>query len=284
MSDNDGARANTSSVLSALAVLRENERSVLVVASAATAAVGVLDHFTGSFVSPNIFYVAPVAAAAAAAGRAGGFGLLGLVTVAAFTAATTDPSTPGGWILAWNLAARAVFLTLLIVVVDALREAIEQLNTRASTDPLTNALNRRSFYAETERVMARARVDGTPVTLVCLDLDGLKAVNDSLGHDAGDRMIVGFVDNLSRCSRPGDLVARLGGDEFAMLLPGIEPADALGVLDRLAAALSTIACSASAGLVHLDDSVADVEEAIHRADEAMYEAKRTRTGPVIWAS
>jgi GGDEF domain-containing protein len=94
-------------------------------------------------------------------------------------------------------------------------DLLERLAYQASHDPLTGLANRTFF---TERLAEAVRAGG-PVTVVLVDLDGFKQVNDTLGHHAGDLMLVAVADRLRRSVRAGDTVARLGGDEFAMLLP-----------------------------------------------------------------
>lgn len=284
MPDGGARPARVAVVLRVLKVLEARERTVLVTATAAIVLVGLIDHATGSFASPNVFYVFPVAAGAAGSGRRVGFALLGLATVVAFMAAITDPTTPSGMVMVWNLSARIVFLSLLIVAIDALRHAIASLERLATTDPLTGALNRRSFYAAAATEMRRADRDGAGISLVCFDLDGLKAVNDEHGHEAGDLLIIKFVEVVQATSRPTDLVARLGGDEFAMLLPGLDPTAALAVVERLGRELTARGYSASAGIVAVDPTDTDFDVSLHRADAAMYEAKRERAGTVIWTA
>lgn len=284
MTDRGRPHARATIVLRLLKVLEAHERTVLVAAIVAIVLVGLIDHATGSFASPNIFYVLPVAAGTAASGRRVGFALLGLASVVALVAAIADPTTPSKAVLAWNLSARTVFLSLLIVAIDALRHAIASLERLATTDPLTGALNRRSFYAAAATEMRRADRDGAGISLVCFDLDGLKAVNDEHGHEAGDLLIIKFVEVVHASSRPTDLVARLGGDEFAMLLPGLDPTAALAVVERLGRELTARGYSASAGIVAVDPTDTNFEVSLRRADAAMYEAKRERAGTVIWTA
>jgi diguanylate cyclase (GGDEF)-like protein len=110
-----------------------------------------------------------------------------------------------------------------------------ELRRLAYTDALTGLGNRRALEAEL------VRVDGlTPLSLLLLDFDGLKAANDALGYAAGDRLIVESARVLASALRPGELAARLGGDEFVAVLPGVEEADALRRGAEIAAAVDAV--------------------------------------------
>ncbi len=177
------------------------------------------------------------------------------------------------------------------------REARERLSWSASHDALTRLLNRSAFEERFTRWLREAREDGAlraPATLMVLDLDGFKQVNDSAGHAAGDSVLreVGMV--LQKLVRSGDLAARLGGDEFALLLPGCELAVAAPLADRLRLAVSEVGVlhegrplrvDASIGLVVVDGAAAVAHAAwLARADAACYEAKRAGRGCVRLAS
>jgi diguanylate cyclase (GGDEF)-like protein len=155
-------------------------------------------------------------------------------------------------------------------------ELLAQSWRQANVDALTGIPNRRAFMTALDEALAG---DGA---LLFIDLDGFKAVNDTLGHAAGDRLLTVVAERLSAAVRDGDLLARLAGDEFVVLAK-----DVLGgsELDRLAGRLA----GAFAEPVQLGDSAVPVrasvgstlftagqesEEVLHRADTAMYEAKR----------
>lgn len=109
----------------------------------------------------------------------------------------------------------------------------EQHRTFASTDPLTGLKNRRAFLDEMEAEMSISRRTGRPLAVAMLDLDGFKAVNDALGHAAGDVVLVRVADALRRCTRSDDVVVRWGGDEFVLLLPGTTASQAHQLMERL---------------------------------------------------
>lgn len=106
----------------------------------------------------------------------------------------------------------------------------------ATRDPLTGLLNRRGF----DQRLERARAGGAAFTLVYLDLDSFKQVNDALGHAHGDRCLVDVARALGSVAAPGDRIARIGGDEFVLLLPSVAPADIPAFVERLRAKLAGI--------------------------------------------
>ena len=168
-------------------------------------------------------------------------------------------------------------------VTDA-RELEEQLRKQAFTDPLTGLANRALFADRVEQALVR---DGDRVTLLYLDLDRFKAVNDTLGHGAGDDVLVRVADTLRAVLRPADTAARLGGDEFAVLLApepdGTEGTGPGPVADRILEALGAGRVRASIGIVRAGDDgagndlagndLAGPEDLMRRADLAMYVAK-----------
>jgi diguanylate cyclase (GGDEF)-like protein len=151
---------------------------------------------------------------------------------------------------------------------------LERAVSDAETDPLTGLLNRRGWERWLAREEERFRRFGDPASVVMMDLDGLKAVNDVRGHDAGDRFIRRTADTLASGVRTGDPLARLGGDEFG-LVASVGLADARRLADRLQAALldAEISCSFGVAPFRVDGSFA---AAIAEADAAMYENKRAR--------
>ncbi|HEV2769938.1 MAG TPA: EAL domain-containing protein [Solirubrobacteraceae bacterium] len=156
-----------------------------------------------------------------------------------------------------------------------------ELEHLVSHEPLTGLLNRRRFEEELAAEIARARRYGTPAALLALDLDNFKFVNDSLGHQAGDRLIVAVAELLRRLLRRSDVLARLGGDEFAILLPRAGEPQAREVAHALQEALRAEAgqglprrVTASIGVALLAPyAQASAEDVLMAADIAMYDAK-----------
>jgi diguanylate cyclase (GGDEF)-like protein/PAS domain S-box-containing protein len=155
------------------------------------------------------------------------------------------------------------------------------LRTYAEHDPLTNLFNRRRLDDELERRLAENERYGTPATLLICDLDNLKLINDTLGHNAGDQLIQGVARELAAQVRDTDLLARLGGDEFAMLLPHTDLKHGLALAERLRSAARDLEIPAGDRIVHTTLSIGaaqlerglSTDEWMAMADIAMYEAK-----------
>jgi diguanylate cyclase (GGDEF)-like protein len=168
-----------------------------------------------------------------------------------------------------------------------LREENEELRGLALVDPLTKLYNRRGLETELERALATSRRSDAPVSLLLLDLDGLKQVNDEHGHPAGDRVLreVGAV--LRQSLRATDSAARLGGDEFALVMPATELVGAQVVAERIRMAVSALGLTgvtASIGVAHFGGgpSVPEtITQLISDADSALYLAKRTGKNRVV---
>jgi diguanylate cyclase (GGDEF)-like protein/PAS domain S-box-containing protein len=167
-----------------------------------------------------------------------------------------------------------------IQVAGALAHAAAQqrLVTMARLDDRTGLLNRRAFLDE---MMARQPLRGV---LLYLDLDGFKAINDGLGHAAGDAVLADVGQTLREGTRPGDLAARLGGDEFAVWLDKSPPAAAVSIAARLREGIVTGGHRVGGVAASLDVSIglaasgSNVEEILSKADAAMYAAKRAGKG------
>jgi diguanylate cyclase (GGDEF)-like protein len=154
-----------------------------------------------------------------------------------------------------------------------LRAALAETERLVATDHLTGLMSRLAF----SDAIRRAALSREPRLLFVIDLDGFKAVNDTLGHDAGDHLLVRVGRTLQRVVRGSDIAARLGGDEFALIVEGTED-EASVVAERVEKAIGEI----TAGELRIGASVGympigtDVDETFRAADRAMYQAKRNR--------
>lgn len=154
----------------------------------------------------------------------------------------------------------------------AARERLQrELEHLAHHDPLTGLANRRRFEAELEREVARAGRSGAPLCLIAIDLDGLKAVNDKLGHAGGDRLLKAAAGAWQAELRASDLLARIGGDEFVALLPDCDEAAAERVGERLRR-VTPDERSCSLGIARWDGRETP-SELLAAADRAMYAEK-----------
>jgi len=155
-----------------------------------------------------------------------------------------------------------------------------QISHMARHDALTGLPNRVLFHQEMERALTRSGDE--PFAVLCLDLDRFKSVNDTLGHPAGDALLVEVAQRLKTCIRTGDIVARLGGDEFALLQRGTrDAADATRLAERIIRSVSapchvaghTILTGTSVGIAFAPGDEVDADKLLKAADMALYRAK-----------
>jgi len=166
---------------------------------------------------------------------------------------------------------------------EELMAAHETLRIQATHDHLTEVLNRAAVLEHFERELARAQREQSPLSVILIDLDYFKSINDSHGHLAGDAVLVDASQRMQACIRPYDVLGRLGGEEFLLVLPGSDPANALGQAERIREALGStpyfyqdnaISMTCSQGVTTwMGNSVADMTTLIRTADGAMYLAK-----------
>lgn len=170
-------------------------------------------------------------------------------------------------------------VTLLIVgyltaaLVHAIQVSNRTLLKMASRDALTGLLNRRAFDDLARPIHEMARRSQRPYCVTAIDMDGLKHVNDSEGHAAGDRAILAVAKRLKACKRSSDILARYGGDEFMMLLPETDAAGGRNMMERLIDALRDDQQSISIGIAFYPEHGDSFEELLRRADSAMYFSK-----------
>jgi len=162
----------------------------------------------------------------------------------------------------------------------ALRNAVllEQVQRMAATDGLTAIANRRTFEATLEREIARAGRHNEPVSLVMVDLDNFKVLNDTHGHQVGDEVLRNVAAALACECREFDLAARYGGEEFALVLPGCTSEESTVIAERfrrvVSAAPSVVPVTASAGVATYPEHARNADELVRVADRALYESKR----------
>ncbi|UYQ64563.1 putative bifunctional diguanylate cyclase/phosphodiesterase [Streptomyces peucetius] len=192
--------------------------------------------------------------------------------------------------------ARPMFLPLFAVPLIALDSTVWIARARAEEqlrDPLTGLPNRQWLLERTWSALEDAESSSARAALVLIDLDRFRSVNDTLGHLAGDRLLLQIAERLRQALPRGAEAARLGGDEFAVLLPTADSTtSAQRVARHLVAELSspldldglTLVLEASAGLAVFPDHALDAEGLLRRADVAMYQAKRDRTGVEVYES
>jgi diguanylate cyclase (GGDEF)-like protein len=165
---------------------------------------------------------------------------------------------------------------------DELEIKNKELEKLAYYDPLTNLPNRRFFFDHANLVLENSKRYKIPMSILIIDLDHFKVINDTYGHEAGDIVLKSFADILRKNIRQSDLPARLGGEEFALLMPNTDLEQAKIVGERLRNELENsrivyqgqeIRATVSGGIASYVDGVESIDELLRRSDEALYRAK-----------
>lgn len=249
----------------------------------AWAAVAYFHSRIGWEISFSILYLIPIGVSAWVLGRAGGVALSILSAGAWWYANRNSPVDPE-MIRYWNGFVRLMLFFIVSELLFGLRAALERERALARTDPLTGLANSRSFTEIAEREIAVARRTGRSLSVIWIDLDGFKLINDQLGHAAGDQVLAQVGAALRRSTRRTDLAARVGGDEFAILLPETDMTGTRVIMEKIVAGVAEnvivdgSSISMSVGAIACDESLPELDEILHRADALMYEVKRAGKG------
>lgn len=173
-----------------------------------------------------------------------------------------------------------------LIRTQELEEKNRELEILATTDPLTKVYNRRHFTASSEDILKATKVESKPISLIMIDIDKFKDVNDTYGHQVGDKVIISLVEMLKKHTRSSDIICRFGGEEFIALLPNTELAVAQTIAQRVRVAVKrsrvdiedgrSVEYTISLGVSEYNNMANESMEAlIHRADHALYRAKES---------
>lgn len=220
-------------------------------------------------------------------GLAGLHALLFMIRMSAATAmpfpmGTQPPSAAAAAFLILAFLFHAFAMVFLLMALTKERAELNQKRA-ATTDPLTGIPNRRGFAERAERVVARCQPDAAPLTLLLLDLDNFKSINDRFGHRVGDEVLVLFSQAARQSLRPLDLLGRIGGEEFVALLPGVPPDTVLEIAERIRDAFAVaarnvggypIAATVSIGTASAAQVGYSFDALYASADAALYRAKQ----------
>jgi diguanylate cyclase (GGDEF)-like protein len=209
------------------------------------------------------------------------FARIFLVEVLPFPAGISMDSIP--WFPAGALVMLLHNFCMAFLIVNMAKERSELRQRRtAQLDPLTGVANRRAFMERGERLLARTTAQGQSAAVLLLDLDLFKQINDTFGHQTGDRVLCTFCDIANGVLRPTDVFGRLGGEEFVCLLPGATAAEALQVAERIRASFEgrdavasarDVVSTVSVGVATTQDAGADLTALMVAAVRALYLAK-----------
>lgn len=220
----------------------------------------------------------------------------------ALVALEHDPSEPQ--ILEWTVMCRdgisrvlskriskiGSYYTFIYWDITEQRQLEDRLRKLASTDTLTGVYNRRHFFDAADAILTQTDAATTELSILLLDIDHFKAVNDNFGHQAGDQALAAVAAICATMLRPADILARFGGEEFAVLLPETKTEDARSVAERLVSAVTSspistnagdLPLSISIGLASSDAQTTSIDHLIERADAALYVAKRAGRNQVV---
>lgn len=252
---------------------------IIVIALLSVALIGTLDYLTGYQVSFAVFYLIPVGIASWYATRSWGLVLAVGSSLVWYMAeiAAGYPYTHAA-IPVWNALVRLTFFVVIALLLSEVRARLLAETQSAKTDSLTGLLNSRAFREQLEHDLALMGRVGQPLSVMYIDVDDFKIVNDQHGHHAGDRLLKNVSGKLGESVRMTDTVARLGGDEFALILPGTDLDEARLIARKLGETFQhvdewglTITCSI--GAVVFDQQPGSSDDAVQAADRLMYTAK-----------
>lgn len=257
------------------------------------ALIGLFDHMTGYEISFSIFFLIPIYVASWYVSYR--IGLL-ISFISAITWLTVEYTSghrySHDFIPFWNAAVRFGFFLIICNLLTKLKSHIELERNIARADALTGAMNSRAFEEEARKIFNLSTRHGHPCTLLYMDVDDFKTINDTLGHSEGDRLLTCIAETLLNSVRSYDCIARLGGDEFAVLLPETGQHDAQKFLSKIhhhlleAVKQNDWPVSFSIGAVTFTKPTATVDQAIKLADQIMYKVKTSGKNDIafeIWS-
>ena len=184
-------------------------------------------------------------------------------------------------VYAWNFASRLISLLVVVILFSWLRKSMDHEKKLARTDPLTSALNSRAFNEVLDLEIKRSLRYSNSLTLVYMDVDNFKLVNDQFGHKVGDNVLATIGSVIRDSIRQTDFLGRLGGDEFGILLLETDPLQAYAVVTKLQEMLMPVVhrnnwpISFSFGALSCTDTFCSAEKMISEADQLMYSVKKS---------
>ncbi|MCZ2499101.1 diguanylate cyclase [Xylophilus sp. Kf1] len=226
--------------------------------------------------------------------KADGGRFWGSAMIVPLRAPPIGPPEPDGFLAACPMPAHPARKSYSLVIRDITdkRDASETQRRVISCDHLTGIANRRTFFEAGELEFTRGARHARKLSLLMLDLDHFKTINDLHGHAAGDAVLKHFANLMTACFREVDVVARIGGEEFAVLMPSTDEVQALQGAERLRLSVESqrvdtgdavVRYTVSAGIATVDSDAADLQSLMKRADDALYSAKAAgRNQTALW--
>jgi len=241
---------------------------------------GIIDYFTGIELTISLFYLFPISLASWSLGKKPGLTTAFFAVIIWQTSNLLAGEQISKFAVIWNTTARLAIFLIFSTLLSEFRALLEHQTELSRTDPLTGILNRRAFYEAATAELKRIDRTQKPLTVVYIDLDNFKSVNDVFGHLVGDKVLQRVAERIKLQLRGTDFVSRLGGDEYALLLPETDETASKIVLPRLQSALLKEMTEAkwpvtfSLGVLTCSIAPPSVQDTLHLADLIMYAAKR----------
>ncbi|MGF1572318.1 MAG: GGDEF domain-containing protein [Sumerlaeia bacterium] len=250
--------------------------------------IGFIDYITGMDIRVFALYFIPISIMGWRSHERDSWFTSILCTLAwAFSKSVEINSSHDAFVWSWNISVMFLTFHLIGSLISRMRAYVEDLKMAASKDALTNLFNRREFIAKFSQELTLKHSRNKPMVLMFIDLDDFKDINDTLGHDAGDRVLVSLSRVLESSLRSSDVAGRLGGDEFAVLLNETNKASGEIVIRSILKKLETagpdespqIKCSI--GAISFSEPPSNPLKALRAADQLMYQVKKTGKGHFI---
>jgi diguanylate cyclase (GGDEF)-like protein len=242
--------------------------------------IGVIRFLTGPEFALSLFYLLPITLATWYAGRWIGI-MVSLASAVSWLVADLNmlPAFSSAWIPYLNETFRLTVFLIITLILTKLKRAMDNHKALARTDPLTAVPNRRAFYDLAEMELNKARRYQSPLSVLYVDIDNFKQINDRLGHHIGDMLLYSAANMIKSNIRAIDIIGRFGGDEFVILLAQTGPDSVALVARKLKDKLSNLMennnwpVTFSIGAVTFESAPESVEQLIIAADKQMYNAK-----------
>jgi diguanylate cyclase (GGDEF)-like protein len=249
-----------------------------------------VDFEMGTEVALSVFYLVPIVLCAwfvhESAGAA--MSLLSGAIAAYDTEVLSGLIYRNVWVGIWASVSRLIFFLVAVWLVGRLRRNLGSIRQMAMTDSLTGAYNARAFIDFLQKEMERSRRYKRPISLMYLDLDNFKTINDTFGHQIGNSVLENVAATLKASVRLTDMVARLGGDEFAVLLPETAEEAARAIAARAEENMiremkaHRWPLTFSAGVAVCREDYCTADELIRVADDLMYQVKRSGKNGILF--
>lgn len=245
-----------------------------------TVLIGMIRYVTGPELALSFFYLFPILIAAWYAGRWAGI-VMSAISAVSWLVADLSMLTKfsSRFIPFVNETLRLMVFLVMAYMMSELKKNIDEHKKTARTDPLTNIFNRRAFFELAQLEINKAQRFRSPISMIFIDIDNFKSVNDTCGHQIGDQLLIVVAQGIKKQIRAIDVLARFGGDEFGILLPCTAAGAARRVAVKLRRNLLAMVEDAawpvtfSIGLITYEPSPGHVNEIVLKADELMYLAK-----------